>query len=410
MTGAGEILRAHYEDYPYPPRDPADEKNRLVVGSPSHLDEINHYLWAGRLKPEQPFRALVAGGGTGDAVIMLAQQLKSRGFDADIVYLDLSEPSMAVARARADIRGLDTIRFRIGSLLDLDPARDGPFDYIDCCGVLHHLPDPAAGLHRLAGVLAADGGMGVMLYGSLGRTGVYPLQDSLRALAGTELAGAERLSLTRRVLADLPRQNWFRRNPYLGDHDTGDDAALYDLLLHSRDRAYRVPEIAALAATAGLVPTGFIEPVRYDPDSYLDDPVLRQRAAHLTWLERAALAENLSGALKTHVFYLTRSARADQAVVEVGAGAVPVVREQDPAVLAKAIAKDGTLSADFDGQQQTLRFPDRAADVVGLCDGQRNLDAIQQSLGMASADFSDLFGATYRPLNGLNLMLLRLGS
>jgi len=407
MSGADDSVRAQYQDYPYPPRDPADEKHRLVVGSPSQLDEINHYLWAGRLTPGQPFRALVAGGGTGDALIMLAQQLKDRGFDADIVYLDLSEASLAVAQARAEIRGLDTVRFRIGSLTDLDPARDGPFDYIDCCGVLHHLPDPAAGLKRLAGVLAADGGMGVMLYGSLGRTGVYPLQDALRALAGPDLGGAERLALTRRLLADLPRQNWFRKNPYLGDHDTGDDAALYDLLLHSQDRAYRVPEIVALAASAGLAPTGFIEPVRYDPDSYLDDPALRQQAARLTWLDRAALAENLSGALKTHVFYLTRASRAGHAVAEAGSGAIPVLREQDPATLAKAIARDGTLSANFDGQRLTVRFPDRAAELVALSDGMHDLDAIRQSLGTAPADFFDLFEATYRPLNGLNLMLLR---
>ena len=405
----GHDLRAQYEDYPYPPRDPAAEKSRLVVGSPSHLDEINHYLKAGRLNPKRPFRALVAGGGTGDAVIMLAQQLSDRGFAADIVYLDLSHASMAVARARAEIRGLQSIDFRIGSLLDLDPAADGLFDYIDCCGVLHHLADPAAGLQRLAGVLGADGGIGVMVYGSLGRTGVYPLQAALATLAGAELTSAERLTLARRLLEDLPRQNWFRRNPYLGDHDTGDDAALYDLLLHSRDRAYRVPEIVALANSAGLAPTGFIEPVRYDPDSYLDDPDLRQRAAGLDWLERAALAENLSGALNAHVFYLTWSKRAGQAVAPADAGAAtkPVLREQDPASLAKAIAKDGTLKADFDGRRVAFRLPDQAASLVGLCDGNRDLGQIQAILGLDSADFSSLFGATYSTLNGLNLMLLR---
>ena len=57
-------LRAQYEAYPYPPRDAADEAARLITGSPSHLAEINHYIYAGRRDFTTPFRALIAGGGT----------------------------------------------------------------------------------------------------------------------------------------------------------------------------------------------------------------------------------------------------------------------------------------------------------------------------------------------------------
>src|SRR5437588_8853312 len=46
-----------------------------------------------------------------------------------------------------------------------------------------------------------------------------------------------------RSIRFLPTTNLFRRNPYLNDHVTGGDAGLYDLLLHSIDRAYTVPEI-----------------------------------------------------------------------------------------------------------------------------------------------------------------------
>ena len=41
-------VRDQYEAYPYPPRDPRDEAKRLIEGSPSHLLEINHYVFAGR--------------------------------------------------------------------------------------------------------------------------------------------------------------------------------------------------------------------------------------------------------------------------------------------------------------------------------------------------------------------------
>ena len=38
-------LRAQYEAFPYPARDPADEKKRLVTGSPSHIVEVDHYVF-----------------------------------------------------------------------------------------------------------------------------------------------------------------------------------------------------------------------------------------------------------------------------------------------------------------------------------------------------------------------------
>ena len=132
---ADDTLRAQYEAYPYPVRDPADERDRLITGSPSHLDELNHYLFAGARNFAAPFRALIAGGGTGDGAIMLAQQLADLGGPAELVYLDLSGAAMAIAEARAAARGLTNIAFHRASLLDVAELGLGRFDYIDCCGV-----------------------------------------------------------------------------------------------------------------------------------------------------------------------------------------------------------------------------------------------------------------------------------
>ena len=38
-------LAAQYEAYPYPHRDPRDEAKRLIVGSPGHLREIDHWVF-----------------------------------------------------------------------------------------------------------------------------------------------------------------------------------------------------------------------------------------------------------------------------------------------------------------------------------------------------------------------------
>jgi len=407
-------VRDQYEAYPYPPRDPRDEAKRLIEGSPSHLLEIDHYVFAGRRDWTQPFRALIAGGGTGDGTIMLAQQLSDRDCPTEIVYLDLSKAARDVAEARARQRGLATIRFVNASLLDLPQLGLGRFDYIDCCGVLHHLADPAAGLAVLADALNEGGGIGLMLYGTIGRTGVYHLQDVLRQLAAEE-PDTTRLDLARRLLKQLPATNWFARNPLVRDHVDVGDAGLYDLLLHSRDRAYTVPELVELVGSAGLAISGLIEPWRYDPASYLSDGTLLKRIASLDRLRRAAVAELLAGNLKTHIVYAVKSGRAEAAVARTDdPQMVPVLRESDGAELARNLKPGGTLTARAQGLEARFALPRLAGPILARIDGRRTLQQIHAALitdGMPlewaafMAEFDRLFAA----FNGANKMFVRHG-
>src|ERR1700729_1356317 len=267
MTDAtDQHLAGQYEAYPYPKRDRREEAKRLIVGSPSHLREIDHWVFGAARPAGQPLNALIAGGGTGDATIMLAQQMTRLGRAGQVTWLDRSAAALAIAQGRAEVRGLSNIAWEQRSLLDLPESGLGPFDYIDCCGVLHHLPDPAVGLRALLSVLAPGGGMGLMVYAPHGRTGVYMLQDALRMLAPAGEAPAVRLDLAKRVMRHLPETAWLRRNGFLDDHVNGGDAGLYDLLLNPRDRAFSVQELHALLAGEGLEVTCWVEPIRYDPD------------------------------------------------------------------------------------------------------------------------------------------------
>ena len=46
MTDATDArLAEQYEAYPYPQRDPRDEAKRLIIGSPSHLREIDFWVF-----------------------------------------------------------------------------------------------------------------------------------------------------------------------------------------------------------------------------------------------------------------------------------------------------------------------------------------------------------------------------
>lgn len=407
-------VREQYEAYPYPSRDPADEAKRLIVGSPSNLLEINHYLFAGRRDFKMPFRALIAGGGTGDATIMLAQQLTDaaggQGVRGEVIYLDLSTGARAVAEARAAARGLTNIRFVTGSLLDLGKLDLGSFDYIDCCGVLHHLPDPEAGLLALTEVLAEDGGMGLMVYGTYGRSGVYPLQAVLRDMVGDRPL-AEQISFTRRLLANLPSTNLFSRSPVLRDH-TGSDAELVDLLLHSQDRSYTVEEIAGLLSAAGLNLISFIEPLRYEPGTYLKDPVLLRQLASLSPEGRAAVAEKLAGNMKAHVLYVSRRPATDTLAWPYGPEAIPCLRVLDGVKLAKAVQRDLVLKGEFDGLALKFPLPRLAPALLPWIDGRTSLGEIQATLQDLDPrqewdHFKAQFDQLYQVLGGLNHLLIR---
>ncbi|TVR96679.1 MAG: class I SAM-dependent methyltransferase [Rhodospirillales bacterium] len=404
---ADDPVHRQYEAYPYPPRDPADERKRLITGSPSHLDEVNHHVFGGGMDFRRPWRMLVAGGGTGDAAIMLAQQLADRAPAGEVLYVDLADASRRIAEARAKVRDLSNIRFRRLSLLDLDPADVGLFDYIDCCGVLHHLEDPAAGLRALAGVLAERGGMGLMLYAPHGRDGVYPMQAMLRsvAAAGTAPDGV-RLDLTRRLLRQLPETHALKRNPFLRDHLDQGDAGLYDLFLHARDRPFTVPEILALTAAAGLRITTFIEPAFYDPMTYLSDPALRGRVQALSRDECWAFAELLIGAMRKHVFYVVHAANA---VVPPGPddpAAVPVLRDLDGPALAERLPPGASLTAGFEGMTLRLPLPPLAGAILRRIDGRRSVAEIGAGVSAEPDVFFRQFAQLHTTLNGIGKLFL----
>ena len=401
-------LAAQYEAYPYPQRDPRDEAKRLVIGSPSHLREIDHWVFGAARPRRLGLRALVAGGGTGDGAIMLAEQLRRDGRPGGVTHLDRSQAAQAIARARADARGL-SMAWQSTSLLDLPGSGLGPFDYIDCCGVLHHLPDPAAGLRALLSVLAPGGGLGLMVYAPHGRTGVYMVQEALGLLAPEREPPAARLDVARRVMRHLPETAWLRANHNFGDHIDGGDAGLYDLLLNPRDRSYTVPALAALLAGAGLAITGWMEPMRYDPAAFLPDPKLRARVAALDPIAQAALAEALSGNMSTHVVYCVRADEAPAVPDPMRAAAVPIAREMPAAEIARAIRPDGTLPFVFDGLRVPVALPKLASAILGQIDGVRNVAAILEAVqarGIAADAAAKAWRETYAALVRVNRILL----
>jgi SAM-dependent methyltransferase len=415
-------VKAQYEQLPYPPVNPLDEHKRLQRTWLEDLPMINHYCFGGKQGFQAGFRVLVAGGGTGDATIFLAEQL--RATNAEIVHLDLSAASIELARQRARIRKLTNIRWVHDSILNIPQLDLGRFDYINCSGVLHHLADPDAGLRALKSVLASHGAIALMVYGAIGRTGVYHMQQLLR-LANEGCGDQEKIGHAKEVLQALPAGNWYRRAGELyGDNDT--DAGIYDSLLHTQDRAYTIEEIHAWLGDGHGFTIELSDVNRgrfpYLPELTLGLEARRLRARLPSMSERArhAMSELLMGDITRHHMYLTPGAGSKAPYGE--ADYIPFYFHEplDARALEQMFAPKGgpltLLAHPHLGLNAAVDAGRYSGQVLGLIDGKRSFGEIFDLLrtrlgGRAPAPdnatlFAD-FAPTYALLNAIERLLLR---
>ena len=421
-TMADEV-RGQYEALPYPARDPADEKKRLVRTWLDDLPMINHYCFGGRARFDGGFRALVAGGGTGDGTIFLAEQL--RHSNAEVVHVDVSGASLEIAKRRAGERGLANIRWVHDSLLDAPRLGLGTFDYINCVGVLHHLEDPEAGLRALLAVLAEGGALGVMVYARYGRTGVYHMQSLMRLVNEGVETRAARIDNTRQMLDALPRSNWFKRGEdQIQDH-RGGDAGIYDLLLHSRDRAYSVPELHEwLVEKHGL--NVELTDVNHGRAAYLPHmlfgprpPAVLKALRKLPPWRQYEAAELFTGRIQTHSFFANRTpnrAPYGDASLTPFFFHEPITGASLARVFAAGRGRPVVLDHAHTGISVTVNPGRYGPDIVRHIDGNTSFATIfgrlRQQYGLDPANPSDEalfedFRDIYETLNALDRLLLR---
>ncbi|WPY00551.1 Class I SAM-dependent methyltransferase [Candidatus Trichorickettsia mobilis] len=302
-----KAVQDQYLDYPYPLRDPEDEKKRLIWISGSYLGELNHWLYSGKESFRDGFRILVAGAGTGDAVIYFAEQLKDT--NAQIVYLDFSKTSMDIAKERAKIRGLKNIKWVNDSILNIPNLKLGLFDHINCIGVLHHLEDPDLGLKILKDSLTEKGCMSLMVYATYGSTGVYHMQTLMQMVNKNATSRAEEVKNGWAIINCLPSSNWYVRGKDLMNDLTMGDVGMYDLFLHKQDRSYTIPELYDFVAKAGL---HFIDFSHYQSrvflrlENYITDQALLTELKKRDLVEQQAMCEIISGKIINHSFFVSK--------------------------------------------------------------------------------------------------------
>jgi ubiquinone/menaquinone biosynthesis C-methylase UbiE len=300
-------VKEHYQDYPYPYRDPEDEKKRLLSIAGEYLGELNHWLYKGKESFDKGFRVLIAGGGTGDSSTFLGEQLKDT--NCEIVYLDFSKASLEIAKQRAETRGIKNIKWIHDSILNIPNLKLGKFDYINCSGVLHHLQFPPEGLKVLKDSLTDHGGMGIMIYAKYGRTGVYHVQEIMRMVNEGVTNRVEEIMNGKTIINALPATNWFMRaQELLGDHVHFGDIGLYDMFLHKQDRAYSIPEMYEFIETAGLNFVEFFdvqERLALRIENYIKDFSLLQKIKKMDVCKQQAIAELITGTVIKHSMFVS---------------------------------------------------------------------------------------------------------
>ena len=167
----------------------------------------------------------------------------------------------AVEVARKNTASLDNVHV-VQADLHNPPFPLESFDFIYSIGVLHHLPDPDAGLCALRDLLAPDGAMNVMLYAPYGRTGIYIIQEFCRrvGITATDVDIRDLVAALKALPPGHPMQNLLRDAP-----DFRNEAALADALLHPCDRAYSVPQLFDFLHQGGLRFDRWVRQAAYSP-------------------------------------------------------------------------------------------------------------------------------------------------
>ncbi len=291
-----------YDTFPFPP-DP------LVDEAPPGYNwrwswPVAYSFCTGQKPEKQNIRILDAGCGTGSSTDYLVH-LNS---EASVVGIDLSSGALRVAKERCRRSGASQVEFHHLSIYDVGKL-EGEFDFINCVGVLHHLPDPIRGIQNLALKLAHGGIMHIFVYAELGRWEISLMQQAIAILQGNERGNyKDGVKIGRQLFASLPENNRlvkYERERWSFENQR--DECFADMYVHPQEIDYNIDTLFELIQASGLEFLGFSNSEYWDLKRLLGkSPELIERAIDLNDQERYRLIELLDPQISHYEFFLGR--------------------------------------------------------------------------------------------------------
>jgi SAM-dependent methyltransferase len=276
-------LQAMYEEFPYPASNAPEQRVgwdvRLLLSYGSRRAPAGKHLVA-----------LDAGCGRGVGTLGAATLQP----DVQFVGVDVNRVALKEASEQAIARGLKNVRFLEVDLTTLEglDVPSGGFDAVFSSGVVHHMPDPVAGLRKLRECLAPHGILQLMVYGRHGRTPLDRLARAIDLLIPREAPLRDRLTVGQHLARTFP-SDALSAGPW-SDLGTVNDAEFVDRYLNVHETSFDVRGVWELLEGAGLRFVRWTEPHEWSVDVLFGKGPLRDMAARLPAREQFALVEQLT--------------------------------------------------------------------------------------------------------------------
>ena len=296
-----------YNTYPFPP-DPLSDLE--PPGYNWRWNWTAAYSFCTGMKPPSPaIRILDAGCGTGSGTDYLIHQNPQ----AEVTAIDLSEKALAVAKERCHRSGVIAKHAKPVQFfnLKLEEATqlEGEFDFINCVGVLHHLPEPEKGIEALAKKLKPGGILHIFVYAELGRWEISLMQKAIALLQGEQRGDyRDGVKVGRTLFANLPEDNRIvQQEKKLWSLENHRDESFADMYVHPQEIDYNVETLFDLIDASGLDFVGFSNPKYWQLERLVGQaPELMERANNLSDRALYRLIELLDPSLTHYEFFLAK--------------------------------------------------------------------------------------------------------
>lgn len=391
-----------YNTYPFPP-EPILDTAPPGYNWRWYWPTVHSFCTGAAPNPASPsIRVLDAGCGTG----VSTEYISHLNPEAEVLGIDLSERAIATATQRCQSSGATNVQFRQLSIYDVDQL-EGEFDWINCVGVIHHMPDPLKGLRALATKLAPGGFIHLFVYAAIGRREISLVQRAIALVQGDQRGDyTDGVQVGRQIFASLPEGNRIKqreRDRWAMENQR--DECFADMYVHPQEVDYTLDALFNLIDASGLEFVGFSNPEVWRLDRLLEqDPALLARAQQLSAKDQYRLVELLDPEITHFEWFLARPP-------------YPRVSWDDDAALLAAIPSrnpcmEGWPSQSiFDHNYQIISLSETEFEVLQACDGQR---PAQEGHRQSSATVSDLITQTevtpeeIRQMHQRQLILLQL--